>query len=134
MEGDAVQVGSLERLPEAAHELGAVERSAGLGVAEHEVTVARVERALVQLGQCDRDALCHRDRSARADGLRIAEFTADVRRHHANLVRLEVDVAPAQAEQLALAQAGHGRRQIQHRLDTAEGITRKLRGQESLER
>lgn len=61
VERDRADLGVLERLAEAADELGAVERMAGLGVAEDEILVARVEGAVAQLGECVGDALGHRD-------------------------------------------------------------------------
>jgi hypothetical protein len=49
VEGDRARLGALERLAEAADELGAVERVAGLGVAEDEVLVARVKTECIVL-------------------------------------------------------------------------------------
>ena len=46
VEGDLVDLRALERLLEAADELRAVERLAGLGMAEDEVAIACVEGAL----------------------------------------------------------------------------------------
>ena len=133
VERDPVDVRAVDRLLEAADELRAVERLAGFGMAEDEIAVARVDRPRAQIERARRDPLGHRHRTARAGRLRIAELTADVRGHDPDLARVEVDIAPAQAQQLALAQSGHRRRQIQRRLDPAEGVVRVRRGEQLLE-
>jgi hypothetical protein len=59
-----VDVGPVDRLLEAAHELRAVERLAGLRVTEDEIPVARVDRPRAKLAERRGDPLSHGDRAA----------------------------------------------------------------------
>ena len=93
----------------------------------------RVEGTFAQLAECDCDALGHRHRAARASGLRVAELAADEGGDHADLARVEVDIAPAQPEQLALAQPGHRGGHVQGWLDPAERVVGVRRGEQLLE-
>ena len=133
VERDPVDVRAVDRLLEAAHELRSVERLAGVGMAEDEIAVARVDGLRAQLAERQSHSLGHRDRPARASRLRIAELAADVRGDDSDLARVEVDVAPAQTEQLTLAQSGHRRRQVERRLDPAERVGGIGRGKELFE-
>ena len=101
-------------------------------MAEDEIVGAGVLRALEVLFERGGDTLGHRDRSAGALRLRSAEAPAGVVAADADQTRLPVDVFPAQGDQLALAQAGHGGGQVERLLDRAENVVGYLT-QERLE-
>jgi len=93
-------------------------------VAEDEVVVVRVERAArpgVEL--CD-EAVGQRDRAAgREVGFAaVRELGAPPGLPNADALDRPVDVAPAQREQLALAQAGHGGGEDQDAQDRAQDV------------
>jgi hypothetical protein len=100
----------------------AIERLAGLRMAEHEIAIVGVVGALAQVAERERDPLGHRHRPARPGRLRVAELAADEGGDHADLARVEVDVAPTEPEQLALPEARHRCGQVQGRLDPPERI------------
>ena len=89
---------------------------------EHQVAVARVQRAVAQFAERDRGALGKRDGAPGARGLRIAELASDEGGDHADAARVEVDVAPAQPKELTLAESRHRGSQVERGLDAAERI------------
>ena len=104
---------------------------AGHRVREHEVLVGLKARALEVQLELSREAVGHRHRPA-AMGLRAVKRAARVALGDAHARRRPVDVGPAQADQLALAQAGHRGGQVQRPLDRAEVIVGD-RAQQSVE-
>ena len=83
--------------------LDAVQRPAGVGVAEHEVVVGLVARSAAKWQfERGRDAVGERHRAARAQRLRRAVLAAHVVAPHPHATGEPVDVEPAQREQLAL--------------------------------
>src|SRR3954465_3901411 len=133
MERDLSDAGALQRLLEASDELGAIEWPPGFGVAEDQVTVAWVERRFSQGKKGGRDAVSHGDGAARACRFGIAELSAYVGTNDAQLPRGEVDVTPAQSEQLTLTQPGHRGREVKHRFDPTPGVVGKRSGEERFE-
>ena len=69
--------------------------------------------------------------AARAPGLRRAELAAHVAAADADPAGGPVDVAPAQREQLALAQPGHRRGEVQHALGRGPSVVGRDRGRSS---
>ena len=133
VEGDLVDVGAPQRVLEASDELGAVKRLAGFGMAEHQLAIARVQGALPEIAESIGDTLRHRHRATGSDRFRVSELAAHVGRDDADPARVEVDVAPAEPDQLALTKSGHRRGQIQRRLDSTEGVVGVRRGEQLLE-
>jgi hypothetical protein len=82
-------------------------------MAEDEMIVALVERALEVAIELAAEPIGHRQGARGALGLRRAQAPARVVAPHADHRRRPVHVAPAQGHQLALAQAGHRRREIE---------------------
>ena len=87
----------------------------------------------LQIAESIGDTLRHRHGATGSDRFRVSELAAHVGRDHADPARVEVDVAPAQPDQLALTKSGHRRGQIQSRLDSAEGVVGVRRGEQLLE-
>jgi hypothetical protein len=90
-------------------QLRRVERVPGLRVAERKVVVTAVRAALLLALELCGQPVGHRHGSARAARLRRAELAARVCTSAADHAGRPVDVAPAQCEQLALAQPGQRR-------------------------
>ena len=104
-------------------QLRGVERRAGVRVAEDEVVVGLEGAARVVALELGGDAVGQRHGAARA----AATSACRTRRArscapHAHPAGAPVDVAPAQREQLALAQPGHRGGQVQRALDRAEVV------------
>jgi hypothetical protein len=91
-------------------------------MAEHEVLGARESRATGERVQLRTHAIGERYGPRPAAGLRGPVLAPDVGAADAQLAGRPVHVPPAQPEQLALAQAGHGRGQVQRPLDRAEHV------------
>jgi hypothetical protein len=91
-----------EGVLEALAHLGGVEHVPGFGVAQDEVTVASVARALVQGFELAGEPRGHRDRAAFV-GLGSVHPPAREVVRDANAPDLPVDVQPLQRQQLALA-------------------------------
>ena len=128
MEGDLADISPIDGLLEATHSF---ERSRGLPVSGWQKTSSRpcyVER-LAAFRASD-DAFGERDRAARALGLGVGELAPHIRRNDADLARDEVDVAPAQAEQLALAQTGHRCGEVEGRARSPEGVVGRGDGED----
>jgi hypothetical protein len=106
-EANLTDAGPLQCSLEALADLSALERMAGMGVAEHKIVLGLVGRSLEQELKLTANAVGHRHGPGRESRLRRAELAADVRAHNSNLLRGPVNVPPTQPEQFALAQPGH---------------------------
>jgi len=115
-----VQPCHLERLLHPMRHARLVQRPAGGGMREHEIVVSLPVRPLKERLEFAGDFIGHRHTPSRTPGLRRAEFAADVVLAYTNSARRPVDVAPAQRDQLALAQPGHRGRPKYRPVDRTE--------------
>jgi hypothetical protein len=121
VEGDHTHARACEGVLEALAHLGGVEDVSSFGVAEDEIPVVAVARALVQRFELMGEPCGHRDRPAFV-GLGGVHPPAREVVGDADAPHLPVDVQPLQRQQLALAQAGERGGQVQRPLDGAEGV------------
>jgi len=130
VEGDPARTRAREALLEALAQLRGIQRPARLGVAEDQVGVAAEGGALEVTLELGGEPVCHRHRpplvGLRRVGLANAPAGKVVSDPHPACH--PVDVLPRQCDQLALAQAGHGRGQVERSLDRSEGVLRDQPG------
>ena len=107
VEADLPYASDLQCLLETLHEGGMREDLAGVGVGENEILVLVVEGALEMSFQLGGDSACQRHRPRAPFRLRGKQVAADVVSPNPDPLRAPIDIAPAQRQQLALAQAGH---------------------------
>jgi hypothetical protein len=95
-------------------EARALERPPEHGMREHEIVELAEASAFPVRGQGVGHTPGERYRAVAAARLRRRDLAAHEALADADAPRVPVDVAPAQRDQLALAEAGERRRQIQH--------------------
>ena len=132
VEADGSEAGSAGGGLEAFADEGGVEDAAARGVAEDEIELSLVAGALEVRAELVADAVGEGDGAARAACLRGAELAAAVGAADADEAGVEVDVLPAQREQLAAPQAGHRGGQVEDVLGAAERVVGGV-GEERLE-
>jgi hypothetical protein len=123
VERDDVQLGAFEGLREALAQLGGVEDAPGERMGEHQVLVAAPARALEMMLELLGEAVGHRHRAA---AMGFGESNAPRVKLSATRTRaaLQIDVDPAQTEELALAQARHGGGHVDGPFQRAEVVVR----------
>jgi hypothetical protein len=108
----------------ALEDLGAIKGATEVREAEGKVVVAAVQRLFVVLVERRADPVGQGHRARRALRLGGRELTADEALAHTPAAGQPVHVAPAQPEQLALAQPGQGDRAADRARATAHASMR----------
>jgi hypothetical protein len=120
-----VKMYGAERLSVPAEDRCLVERTHRQRVGEHQLVVARVLGRVVEPVELARYGVRHRHAARRAFALGRPELVEHVVLPDSDARRPPVDVAPAQRDQLALAEPGHRCRNVERSID---GVVRALRG------